>query len=148
MSWNFPGNSGEEREFFRQCLNFLKTEVEQIKKQLLPTPDNLIGVPIGGPLTAEPVELPFDPDPPGEEGGGGGGETRSFVIGKTTASVAKGNAVNVQVWYWNGSSHQQDPSAGTISAYSLYGAVGSGKYVGCHKDIDTDKWYIIAAECA
>ena len=82
------------------------------------------------------------------EGGGGGGETRSFVIGKTTSSVSKGSAVVVQVWYWNGTSHQQDPSAGTISAYSLYGAVGSGKYVGCHKDIDTDKWYIIAAGCA
>ena len=139
---------GEFYEFVKQSLNFLKTEVEQIKKQMLPTPDGLLGVPMGGPLTAEQVELPFNPQTPGEEGGGGGGETRSFVIGKTTSSVSKGSAVVVQVWYWNGTSHQQDPSAGTISAYSLYGAVGSGKYVGCHKDIDTDKWYIIAAECA
>ncbi len=147
MSWNFPTNLHEFYEAVKQYLNFLKTEVEQIKKQQLPTPDNSLGAPIGGPLAADRTELPFDPDPPGGEEGGGGDPARDFVIGKTNGSIAKGSAGNVQVWYWNGTQHGQDPVAGIIYAHSLFGGVGAGKYVGCCRDIDTGIWYITAAEC-
>lgn len=147
MSWNFPTNEHEEREAFRQYLNFLKCEIEQIKKHQLPTPDNLIGAPIGGPLAADLTELPFDPQTPGGEEGGGGDPARDFVIGKTGGSIAKGGTGNVQIWYWNGTQHGQDPVAGIIPVHSLFGGVGAGKYVGCCRDIDTGIWYITAAEC-
>lgn len=146
MSWNFPFNSQEWREFATQCLNFLKTEVEQLKKQQPSTPENLLGVPIGGPLSADMVDLPFEPDPPGGDGGGGSGD-RNFVIGKTTVSISKYSAGDVDVWYWNGSAHTTDTSEPNITAYSLFADLPAGRYVACSKDVDTGKWYITAAEC-
>lgn len=146
MSWNFPTNEHEEREAFRQYLNFLKCEVEQLKKQQLPTPDNSLGAPIGGPLAADRTWLPFDPQPPGEEGGGGE-NPRDFVIGKPTAPIAKGASGDIEVWFWSGSNHAIDPAEPRIQAFSLFGAVGAGKYAGCIRDSKTGRWYVTAAEC-
>lgn len=147
MSWNFPFNRLEFEEFVRQCLNFLKTEVEQLRKTAPATQENVIGVPFGGPLERSVNDVPFSPDEPGSEEGSGG-TSRNFVIGKTKVNITAGSSGGVEIWYWNGSNHAADPSEPNITAYCLFGDISSGVYVACNKDVDTGKWYITAAECS
>lgn len=134
-------------EFVKQSLNFLKTEVEQIRKTAPISPDNGIGIPIGGPLSRDINDLPFSPDEPGSEGGSGGSD-RNFVIGKTTTNIDKYTSGAVEVWYWNGSNHAADPTEPNITAYCMFADIAANRYVACSKDVDTGKWYITAAECS
>lgn len=150
MSWNFPTNLHEFYESVKQYLNFLKCEIEQIKKHQLPTPDNLLGAPIGGPLAADLTELPFDPDPPGGDGGGGEAE-KVVVLGKIQASSGKSSTATVPIQAWkkdpSNAAHIPDPSIGSFGAYPVLGSVTEGRWCICVKDIDTGSWYITGAEC-
>jgi hypothetical protein len=150
MSWNFPFNSQEWREFVTQCLNFLKTEVEQLKKQQPSTPENLLGVPIGGPLTADMVDLPFEPDPPGDEDGGGDGG-RVVFLAKTLAASDKSATTPVLVQPWrknaSGSGHTQDSAEPSVEAYPILGGVAANKFCIIAKDLKTGGFYIASCEC-
>jgi hypothetical protein len=80
-------------------------------------------------------------------GGGGGSQEKCFAIGKTTSQSDKSasSTTSVEVWAWNGSSHS---GTGTpLSVYNLFGSISANRFVAIAKDIDTDKWYITAAEC-
>lgn len=154
MTWQFPENQLERLEAMMAYINQLKAEVEQLKKQQPPTPENLLGSFGGGGLTTDHTQLPFDPSIPccSGDGGGGGGDPagRVMLLGKTGSSVTKGSSVTVTIWEYSGGSHTIDATAtgGTVTAYSMFGSVGSGKYVWCSEDIETSIWYITAAECS
>jgi len=135
MSYQFPDGNADWRTQAETYINDLKGEVERLWKRLPSTPEA-----VGG--------LPFDPGY-GLTSGGGGDPERRFVLGKTNSSVTKGSSVSVTIYAYNGSSHTIDVSiaGGTITAWSMFGSVGANKYVGCCQDIETDAWYIVAAEC-
>lgn len=149
MTWQFPENQLERLEAMMAYINQLKAEVEQLKKQQPPTPENLLGSFGGSGMTPDHTVLPFDPAIP--DGGEGGGTTgRISLLGKTGNSVSKGGTTVVTPWEWNGTSHVMDtsPSGIPVTAYSMFGSVGAGKYVWCSQDIETSIWYITAAECS
>lgn len=133
MTWNFPEDQIGKSEAYGTYINQLKTEVEQIKKLLAMLPEGVLGT-VGGGATNITI-------------GGGGDQEKCFAIGKTTVSSTKSatTATAVSLWEWNGSAH-----VGTLeplSAYNLFGSIGANKWVALAKDIDTDAWYITAAEC-
>lgn len=139
MTWNFPENVFEKMKAMEAYINQLKTEIEQLKKNQPPTPENVLGAFGGGPLTASFNELPFDPQTPGS-GGGSGEQEKCFVFATTISTVTKSTTATYSVTLI--------PSGATLSGvYSFFGNVAAGKRVALAKDIDSDVWGIIAAEC-
>lgn len=133
MTWNFPDDQIGRTEASLNALNFLKTEVEQIKKMLAILPEAVLGT-----VGTGPVDITID---------GGGEQEKCFAIGKTNAQSNKSSSspAAVELWEWNGSSHTG--TGVSLSAYNLFGTIGAGKFVALGKDIDTGTWYITAAEC-
>lgn len=133
MTRNFPDDTIGRMQAYAADINFLITEVEQIKKMLAILPEAVLGT-----VGTGPVDITIT---------GGGDQEKCFAIGKTNSSSSKSSTTpsSVTLWEYNGSSHT--PEGTTLSAYNLFGAVGAGKFVGLAKDIDTGVWYIISAEC-
>lgn len=139
MTWNLPENLMEKIQAMEVYINLLKTEVEQLKKNQPPTPENVLGAFGGGPLTAAFNEIPFDPQTPGGDGGSSSQE-KCFVFATTVSTVTKSTTATYSVTLI--------PSGETLSGvYSFFGNIAAGKRVALAKDIDTDVWGIIAAEC-
>lgn len=136
MSYQFPDSSQEWRAQAEAYINELKGEVERLWKRQPMTPES-----IGA--------LPFDPGYGISIGEGGGDVARRYLLGKTVSSVSKGSSVSVTIYAYNGGSHTIDitSAGGSVTAWSMFGSVGANKYVGCCQDIETDQWYIVAAEC-
>lgn len=133
MTRNFPDDKVGKMQAFEADINFLITEIEQIKKMLSILPEAVLGT-----VGTGPVDISIE---------GGGDQEKCFAIGKTTSQSNKSasSPASVELWEWNGSSHT---GTGTpLNAYNLFGTIASGKFVALGKDIDTGIWYITAAEC-
>lgn len=133
MTRNFPDDKVGKMQAFEADINFLITEIEQIKKMLSILPEAVLGT-----VGTGPVDISIE---------GGGDQEKCFAIGKTNTSSTKSpsTATSVTLWEWNGSSHTSEGT--TLSAYNLFGSIGANKFVALGKDIDTGIWYITAAEC-
>lgn len=135
MSWQWPNENEPWRAQAEQVINLLKTEIEQLWKRQPQTPENLLGA------------MPFDP---GYGLSSGSGEAvRTGLLGKTVSSITKGSTGSVTIYTYNGTSDVVDtgPTGGTITVRCPFGSVGANKWVWCAFDIETETWYITAAEC-
>lgn len=135
MTWNFPDDQIGRTEASLNALNFLKTEVEQIKKMLAILPEAVLGT-----VGTGPVDITIE---------GGGDQEKCFAIGKTNIPSAKSSSIatSVELWEYNPSGGGHQPEGTTLSVYNLFGTISANKFVALCKDIDTGVWYITAAEC-
>lgn len=137
MTWNFPEDQIGKLEAMAAYLNFLKTEVEQLRKNFPIVPEAVLGTFGGGPTDASVIG----------DGDGGGEQEKCFAIGKTNTSSDKSPSVSVPVTIWEYSGGSHVPEGTILSVYNLFGTISANKFVALAKDIDTDAWYITAAEC-
>ncbi len=135
MSWQFPNEDQAWRAQAETLINLLKAEIEQLWKRQPQVPES-----VGG--------YPFDPGY-GLSSDGGGSATRTGLLGKTVSSITKGADGTVTIYTYNGSTDAVDssPSGGTITARCPFATIGANKFVWCEQDIETEVWYVTAAEC-
>lgn len=128
MTWNFPEDQIGKLEAMAVYINQLKTEIEQLKKQMSITPEAVLGTFGGGNLAIS--NSVGDGESVAQE--------KCFEVGNVVSGpITVGGSGSVEI-----------TSGATVTVQSPYGTVPAGRAVAIAKDIDTDVWYIIAAKCS